>query len=179
MGWTRGQLCARPGWPEVAKREIVTDEKNKPVLDEQTFDKLLEAAHVIQEHSRKMRDVQERMEAHTQQLREQEQEQTKQAPREEGKAEPEKSSRADGDYTLTLAEIVEAQRQIQARHLELDKAMAVVAESVARITGATGAGVGILEEKTVHYRAGAGASALPLGSEVPLVTAICAASVRT
>jgi GAF domain-containing protein len=175
----RGQLCPRHWMARGGQKEIVTDEKNKPVLDEQTFDKLLEAAHVIQEHSRKMRDVQERMEEHTQQLREQEQEEAKQAPREEGKAEPEKSSRADGDYTLTLAEIVEAQRQIQARHLELDKAMAVVAESIARITGATGAGVGILEEKTVQYRAGAGASALPLGSEVPLATAICAASVRT
>jgi GAF domain-containing protein len=161
------------------QEEIVTDDKNKPVLDEQTFDKLLEAAYVIQKHRRKMRDVEERMESHSERLREQADESAKPAPLEESKAEPEKSSRSDGDYTLTLAEIVEAQRQIQARHLELDKAMAVVAESVARITGASGAGVGILEEKTVRYRAGAGASALPLGSEVPLATAICAASVRT
>jgi putative methionine-R-sulfoxide reductase with GAF domain len=157
----------------------VTDEKDKPVLDQQTFDKLLEAAYVIQEHQRKVRDAEERLESRSERLREREQEPAKPVPIPESKREPEKTSRSDADYTLTLAEIVEAQRQIQARHLELDKAMAVVAESVARITGATGAGVGILEEKTVHYRAGAGAPALPSGSEVPLATAICAASVRT
>ncbi|MGO9166675.1 MAG: GAF domain-containing protein, partial [Candidatus Sulfotelmatobacter sp.] len=47
------------------------------------------------------------------------------------------------------------------------------------ITNASGAAIGILDGKTVRYRAGAGAPALPLGSEVPLETAICAASVRT
>ena len=57
--------------------------------------------------------------------------------------------------------------------------MAVVAEKVSRITSATGAGIGILEEKTVRYRAGAGASALPPGSEVPLASAVCAANIRT
>ena len=157
----------------------MTDEKNKPVLDERTFDKLLEAAYVIQQHYRKMRDAEERMQSHSERLREQEQEPAKQAPLQAGKAEAEESSRANGDYTLTLAEIVEAQRQIQARHLELDKALAVVAEKVARITDATGAGIGILEEKIVRYRAGAGTSALPVESEVPLAKAICAASIRT
>src|SRR5207302_1498580 len=93
--------------------------------------------------------------------------------------EPEGTSRSNGDYTLTLAEIVEAQRQIQVRQLELDKAMAVIAEKVAHIASATGAAIGILEEKTVRYRAGAGAPALPVGSAIPLATAICAASIRT
>jgi putative methionine-R-sulfoxide reductase with GAF domain len=166
------------------QKQIVTDEKDKPVLDQQTFDTLLEAAYVIQEHQRKVRDAEERMESQSERLREREQEPAKRtpttsAPIPENKAETEKGSRSDADYTLTLAEIVEAQRQIQARHLELDKAMAVVAESVARITCATGAGVGILEGKTVHYRARAGAPGLPLGTEIPLATAICAASVRT
>src|SRR5260370_33458530 len=90
------------------------------------------------------------------------------------KAKPEsaESSRSNGDYTLTLAEIVEAQRQIQARHLEMDKAMALIVEKVARIASATGAAIGLLEEKTARYRAGAGDPALPVGSEVPLATAI-------
>jgi len=157
----------------------VTDQKNKPVLDERTFDKLLEAAYVIQKHRRKMRDAEERMESHTERLREQEQESAEQTPLPESKPESEESSRSEGDYTLTLSEIVEAQRQIQVRHLELDKALAVVAEKVARITGASGAAIGILEEKMVRYRAAAGAPALPLESEVPLATAICAACVRT
>jgi putative methionine-R-sulfoxide reductase with GAF domain len=157
----------------------VTDQKNKPVLDERTFDKLLEAAYVIQQHHRKVRDAEQRMEAHSAQLREQEQESAPSVPLRENKTDPEEKPRSDSDYTLTLAEIVEAQRQIQARNLELEKALAVVAEKVARITRASGAAVGILEERMVRYRAGAGPSALPLESEVPLATAICKASVRT
>jgi GAF domain-containing protein len=157
----------------------VSDEKNKPVLDERTFDKLLEAAYVIQQHHRKLRDAEERLESHADRLRQQEQESVRQAPLQASRPEAEESPRSDGDYTLTLAEIVEAQRQIQVRHLELDKALSVVAEKVARITNATGAGIGILEEKTVRYRAGAGACALPPASEVPLAAAICAASIRT
>jgi GAF domain-containing protein len=155
----------------------VTDNKDKPVLDEQTFEKLLEAGYVLQEHSRKMQELEARMESHNERLREQEA--ANQPPPPRNKPESGDTSRSNGDYTLTLAEIVEAQRQIQVRHLELDKAMAVIAEKVARIASATGAGIGILDEKTVHYRAGAGAPALPVGSEVPLTTAVCAASIRT
>jgi GAF domain-containing protein len=165
------------GWPQAARR-IVTNQKNKPVLDEQTFEKLLEAAYVIQEHSRKVRDVEEKMESRMERLREQAQESATPGSQVSQPASKERS-RSDDDYTLTLGEIVEAQRQIQARHLDLDKALAVVAEKVARITGASGAAIGILEEKMVRYRAATGPSALPLGSEVPLASAICAASVRT
>jgi putative methionine-R-sulfoxide reductase with GAF domain len=155
----------------------VTDQKKKPVLDEQTFERLLEAAYVLQEHNGRMRELEEKMDSQSERLREQES--ANQAPLPRRETESEESSRSNSDYTLTLAEIVEAQRQIQMRHLELDKAMAVVAERVARITGASGAAIAILEGRTVRYRAGAGAPALPLGGEVPLDTAICAASLRT
>ncbi len=155
----------------------MTDQKKKPVLDEQTFERLLEAAYVLQEHNRKMRELEKSVESQSERLREQES--ANQAPLEESKAKSEKTSRSDSDYTLTLAQIVEAQRQIQTHHLELDKALAVVAERVAKITGATGAAIGILEGTTVRYRAGAGAPALPLGSEAPLETAVCSASLRT
>jgi putative methionine-R-sulfoxide reductase with GAF domain len=156
---------------------MVTEQEKKPVLDEQTFERLLEAAHVLQEHNRGMRELEERVESRSAKLREQES--ANQAPLDRSKAKSEEASRANSDYTLTLAEIVEAQRQIQTRHLELDKAMAVVAERVARITGASGAAIAILEGSTVRYRAGAGAPALPLGTEVPLEKAVCAASLRT
>jgi putative methionine-R-sulfoxide reductase with GAF domain len=155
----------------------VSDPKDKPVLDEQTFDKLLQAGYVIQEHSRMMRELEERMETHSERLREQESANEVLPPK--NKAKSDESSRSNSDYTLTLAEIVEAQRQIQVHHLTLEKAMAVIAEKVAGIANATGAAIGILEEKTVHYRAGAGAPALPVGSEVPLAAAVCAASIRT
>ena len=155
----------------------MTDKKDKPILDEQTFEKLLEAGYVLQEHGRKMRELEARMESHSERLREQEA--ANQPPPPKNKSESGDTSRSNGDYTLTLAEIVEAQRQIQVRHLELDKAMAVIAEKVARIASATGAGIGILDEKIVRYGAGAGSPALPVGSEVPLATAVCAASIRT
>jgi putative methionine-R-sulfoxide reductase with GAF domain len=155
----------------------VTDAKNKPGLDEQTFAKLLEAAYVLQEHNREMREMEESLELHSEQLRQQEAE--TQAALLRSARRTEDSSRPNPEYTLTLAEIVETQHQIQIRHLESDEAMAVVAERIARITNASGAAIGILEGKTVKYRAGSGAPALPVGSEVPLETAICAVCVRT
>lgn len=155
----------------------MTDEKNKPRLDEQTFAKLLEAAYVLQEHNRKMRRVEESLELHSEQLRQQEVE--TQAALQRSTHLPEENSPPTSDYALILAEIVEAQHQIQRGNLESDEAMAMVAGKIARITNASGAAIGILEGQTIRYRAGAGAPALPLGSEVPLETAICAISVST
>jgi putative methionine-R-sulfoxide reductase with GAF domain len=155
----------------------VTDQAKKPVLDEQTFERLLEAAYVLQEHNRRVREVEENPEFPSERLGEPEP--VNQPSVQRSKAAPEAAARANGDYTLTLAEIVEAQHEIQMQHLGLDEAMAVVADRVARITGASGAAIGILEGSTVRYRAGAGAPALPVGSEVPLDAAICAASLRT
>jgi GAF domain-containing protein len=155
--------------------EIVTDQNNKPVLDEQTFEKLLEAAYVLQEDNRQLRELEQNLEAQSELLREQER--AHQPLVEETKAEEDLSP--DADYTLTLAEIVEAQHQIEIRHLELDKALAVVAERVTRITNASGAAIGIVEEKNVVYRAGAGSAALPVGSTVPLRAALCQANIRT
>jgi GAF domain-containing protein len=171
------RATSAPAGLATGEQETVTEQKNKPVLDEQTFEKLLEAAFVLQKHKRKMRDLEEIMESHSERLREKES--SNQFPLPRSKATAEETSRFNSDYTLILAEIVEAQRQIQVRHLELDKAMAVVAEKVARITGASGAGIGLLDEKNVRYRAGAGSPALPLGTEVPLSAAVCAASIRT
>jgi putative methionine-R-sulfoxide reductase with GAF domain len=155
----------------------VTDQKNKPRLDEETFAKLLEAAYVLQEHNREMRQMEESLESHSEQLRQLEAE--TQAALLRSTRRQEENPRPNPEYTLTLAEIVEAQHQIQIRHLESDKAMALVAERIVRITGSSGAGIGILEGKTIKYRAGAGSSALPAGSDTPLETAICAICVRT
>jgi putative methionine-R-sulfoxide reductase with GAF domain len=157
--------------------KIVSEQKNKPVLDEQTFEKLLEAAYVIQEHNRGLQEMEASLELHCEQLRQQDE--AAQAALPGSTQAPEERPRANSDYTLTLAEIVEAQHQIQMRHLEPEKAMALIAERVARITNATGAAIAILEGKIIRYRAAAGPSALPPGSEVPLEMAICASSVRT
>jgi putative methionine-R-sulfoxide reductase with GAF domain len=171
------RLCPRRVQGLQNTKKIVNEQKNKPVLDQQNFEKLLEAAYVIQEHNRGLQEMEASLELHCEQLREQDEAAQAALPRSDHA--PEERGRTDSDYTLTLAEIVEAQHQIQMRHLEPEKAMALIAERVARITNASGAAIAILEGKIIRYRAGAGTSALPTGSEVPLETAICASSVRT
>jgi putative methionine-R-sulfoxide reductase with GAF domain len=154
-----------------------TEEQIKPVLDQQTFEKLLEAAYVLQEHNARMRQREKSLESQSEQLRQQEL--LQQSMLQKLKPEPEAMTRPSVDYTLTLAEIVEAQHQIQVRHLGLDAAMGVVAERIVRITRASGAGIGILDGATVRYRAAAGPPALPAGSEVPMKIAVCQANIRT
>jgi len=154
-----------------------TEEQTKPVLDQQTFEKLLEAAYVLQQHNARMRQREKSLESQSEQLRQQEL--VQQSLLQNLKPPPEAAARPNSDYTLTLAEIVEAQHQIQTRHLGLDQAMGVVAERIVRIARASGAGIGILDGATVRYRAAAGASALPVGSEVPMKIAICQANIRT
>ena len=83
------------------------------------------------------------------------------------------------DYTLTLAKIVELQRQIQLRQLELGNAMSLVTERLTEIASASGAAVGILEGKKLRYRAATGLLTLPPGTEVPMEKALCVACIRT
>ena len=83
------------------------------------------------------------------------------------------------DYTFTLAQIVETQHQIQARHLELEEAMSLAAERLIEITRASGAAIGLLEGKKIRYRVAAGLMTLPVGSEVPMEKSLCVACLRT
>ena len=55
-----------------APRKTVTDEENKSGLDEQTFQKLLEAASVLQKHNRGIRQTALSPEPHGEQFRGQE-----------------------------------------------------------------------------------------------------------
>ena len=85
-------------------------------------------------------------------------------------------------YTLTLAQIVETQQQILTRRLELENAMALVAQRAAEITRAAGSAIGIVESKTegqktdgkkLRYRAVSGLLTLARGSEVAMEKALC------
>jgi len=80
-------------------------------------------------------------------------------------------------YTLTLAQIVETQQQILTRRLELENAMALVAQRAAEITGAAGSAIGIVESKTdgkkLQYRAVSGLLTLARASEVAMEKALC------
>lgn len=159
------------------EKEIASEEKDKPVLDEHTLGKLLEAAYVLQEHNRELQE----MELGLSLKREQIEAEERSAPRAPDPAprpaEPE--SAASADYTFTLAQIVETQHQIQVRHLELENAMSLVAERLTQIARASGAAIGILDGKEFRYRATSGLLTLPAGTDVPMDKALCLACLRT
>jgi putative methionine-R-sulfoxide reductase with GAF domain len=166
------------------EKEIVSEGKKKPVYDEQTLAKLLEAAYVLQEHNRRQREMASRSEEPTPSLSTAPELELPNAAPLTAEAiaavqlpVPEQEAAKD-DYTLTLAQIVETQHQIQMRHLELEEAMSLVAERVTEIAHAGGAGVGIVKGKKVGYRAVAGRMIVPQGTEVLLEKALCAASLR-
>lgn len=166
--------------------EIASDRKDRPEFDEQTLAKLLEAAYVLQEHSRELQKMD---------LREP---RGRPAQHEEPAAPPTApipgvenaaaashaatneatASPAKDDYTAVLAQIVATQHQIQMRHLALDAALALIVDRIIEITKAGGAGIGILDGGTLRYRAAGGAMTLPRGTEVPLERALCSASLR-
>jgi GAF domain-containing protein len=195
----------------------VSDQKKsdpkKPVLDEQTLDKLLEAAFVIQEQGDLQKQARNPSAANrisTSRFS------TNKVPTPIAataaaaefssvveKPNAEKSSVAAAApagpvstspagigkdaYTLTLAQIVETQQQILTRHLELENAMALVAQRAAEITRAAGSAIGIVESKVdvdktgrkktdgkkLRYRAVSGLLTLARGSEVAMEKALC------
>ena len=101
-----------------------------PVLDEATFQKLLAAAYVLQEHHDRTQPV---------------------APTES------KNQGHDTDSdTSILAQIVETQHEIQANHLDLDGTTNLVMDRLVKITGAQGAAIGILDDGMLRYRAARG-----------------------
>ena len=159
----------------LVEKEIVSEEKNKPVLDEQTLAKLLEAAYVLQEHNRELQEMDLGLSLKRDQIEAEERSgSTRNAPQKH-----EVESAEKPDYTFTLAEIVETQHQIQVRHLGLNHAMSLVAERLTQIARASGAAIGILDGKKVHYRAAAGLLTLPVGTDVSLEKALCVACIRT
>ena len=112
-------------------KEIVSEEKNKPVLDEQTLAKLLEAAYVLQEHNRELQEMELGLELKRDQIEaaERASSRTLTPP----KPQQDRAWPPARDYTFTLAKIVETQHQIQVRHLDLESAMSLVAERLVQM----------------------------------------------
>lgn len=151
------------------KDRNVSEERYKPVADEQTLAKLLEAAYVLQEHNREMQRLgsrpgvkRNRPDTETPDLP------PKRPPLEARVSQPAASS----NNSSTLAKIVETQHQIQVRRLDFETALNLVAERVSELTNATGAAIGTVEGKNVRYRAVAGRSTPLLDSSVTLDKAI-------
>ena len=154
----------------------VSEEKHKPVPDEQTLGKLLEAAYVLQEHNREMRRLELRLGQKRDQVEALDRDDPSEDPSPQRRS-PEASPPSDN--TSTLARIVETQHQIQFRRLEFESALKLVAERVCGMTNATGAAISIIERKTARYRAVAGRSTPTSGSIVPLEKAMFAPCLRT
>jgi len=110
-----------------------------PVLDEATFQKLLAAAYVLQEHHDQLGE-------------------------ESPAGAKSQAVPTDSDSTTTLAEIVETQHQIHTSHLDLAGAMNLVVERIRKITGAQGAAIGIADQDKIVYRAGSGSLAAQVGA---------------
>lgn len=157
------------------KDKIVSEEKNKPVLDEQTLAKILQAAYVLQEHNREMRELELGFELKRDQLEAEQRSSAQPASR----APHNSGNSSQADYTFTLGQIVETQHRIQVRHLELDNAMGLVLDRLVEIGHARGAAIAIVDGEVVRYRAGAGFGAPPTGIEIALDKAICVPCIRT
>jgi putative methionine-R-sulfoxide reductase with GAF domain/ribosomal protein L37E len=153
----------------------VLQEAHKRVFDEQALAKLLEAAYVVQEHNRQQaRDLRILPSA---------------LPEDEAPDQPrpsvtaqtvsESGPSAKDDYTLTLAQIVATQHQIHVRRLELDNALALVAQRVTEITRADGAAIAFVDGGTLRYKAAAGLITPPVDTEIPLQQSLCLECVRT
>lgn len=163
----------------MAKNNIVSDEKKNPTFDEQTLARVLEAAYVLQEHRRQREQ------------RERNQPESASAPNNPASAparpvaalripptngSPKASAKQD--FSRVLRQIVETQQQIQSANLDLERSLSLIAERAMQVAQAAGAGIGILEEGRVRYRAAVGDMVLAVGSEVLMEKALCSACLR-
>lgn len=158
----------------------MNDNIPKPAFDEDTLGKLLEAAFVLQEHSRSLaHETAEHIEPLAPP-----QTDPPNPPWAGLAAEPDTEDRRaasaeGGDFTLTLAHVVETQHQIHMRRLTQEAAASLVAEHAARIANASGAAIGMLEDDGVRTVAAHGSSALAVGTKICLPQALSKACLRT
>ncbi len=164
-----------------------SDKNDKPVLNEELLSKLLEAAYVLQEHNRRTRGTELRVE-----LDQPAGDDAESAPAEAPVSQSSavlgapadnpplaKEEAFTADYTAILAQIVETQHKIQLRNLKLEDAMTLVAARVREIAKASGSAIATINGKRIRYRAAAGDMVLPVGTEVSAEKALCSACVRT
>ena len=180
----------------MVEKQIVSEKNHKPAFDEQTLAKILEAAYVLQEHNSKVREQQEREASQAESTKLEAAKAKAQvlnfdtpetaaihastsAPgvKSAARTSPDQTPSSE-NFTVVLSQIVDTQHQIQSEHLDLEPAMALIAERSREITHATGAGIGVLDGLNVRYRAAAGSLTLPIGSEVPMEKALGSASLR-
>lgn len=178
---------------------IVSEEKDKPVFDEQTLAKLLEAAYVLQEHGHELRALEAELGLKRDPVRGEEvhgekpavpeaaepavptvtAQEVQAAPAPETTSEKSSLSSENIDPTSTLGQVAEIQHHIEVHNLKADDAMSMLAAQLIEICGAAGAAIGIASGNTICFRAVAGIRTLPQGSSVPIDKAFCYLCVRT
>jgi hypothetical protein len=154
-------------------------EEKKPIRDEQTLAKVLEAAYVLQEYNRELQNKEPGAKLTKDSLSADLVAEKPPISSPNPQPSPQSSEPYRADSTFTLAQIVEIQHQIQVEHLDLESVMSLVAERLTRIAGGSSTAIGILVGKNVQYRAAAGPMALPAGTEVPREKALCFECLRT
>ncbi len=154
----------------------MSEKKDKPIHDEETLAKILEAAFVLQEHNLELEEK-KKFQKKEEPLAAKNPATVipSQAP---PKPQPQKSTQKD-DQGFTLAQIVETQQQIRTQHLPFEEALSVIVERLTNISRASGAATAILDGENAQYRASAGLLTLPAGTEVPMEKALCAACLRS
>ena len=155
----------------------MSEEKSKPIRDEHTLERVLEAAYVLQEHNRERQP--KNLESVTPTSGDQRAADERSAPPAGVPQAQDVPPTSKANPTFTLGQIVEIQHRIQVRHLGLEEAMSLIAERLTQIASASSAAIGILDSTKMIYRAAAGIMALPAGTEVPLENALCLACFRT
>jgi putative methionine-R-sulfoxide reductase with GAF domain len=148
-----------------------TTSNGKPLLDADSFQKLLAAAFVLQEHNDQL--------------------QSKPADRVNGESRK-PTEAADildtahlspetvpANYTQTLGRIVATQQQIHMEQLNLQEALNLIAERALQLTGAGGTAVGLMEQQKLVYRAASGSATTLLGTEVDLDSSLSARCLAT
>ena len=141
-----------------------TTNNGRPVLDEVSFQKLLAAAYVLQQHNEQSRITEPTLTSQG----------TEVSP-----TESHAPSEIDVDYTRILGEIVECQHQIQMRHLNLHAAIGLIATRAKQIAHADGSAVGLLEQEDLLYWAASGSAVRLAGSRVKAASCLPADCVST
>jgi hypothetical protein len=136
-----------------------TTNNGRPVLDEDSFQKLLAAAYVLQEHNEQQRIVEPAL------------------PLESAEVVAEQTlerSEINANSTQILVEIVECQHQIQVHHLDPKASIELIAERAQQITHADGAAVGLVEQENLVYWAGTGSATRLTGTRVKMAFCLAA-----
>src|SRR6266566_1206967 len=81
-----------------------------------------------------------------------------------------------GDYIQSLSAIVAVQRAIATDEVDVDGAMAMIADHARNVANASGAAVGLLEGDNLVYRAGSGGAASYIGRYVKAALSVARAS---